>query len=110
MSQMQMSILHDEVYDLEHIMLYGEILRISMCILYQTREQYRISHWWIETYEQLMMTIHPHDHTDSIISGEIITDSKSDVGMLGVRILYLQMQHEQRQYGTLIMRINDIME
>ena len=43
-----------------------------------------------------------HIQTDSIISGEIITDSKSDVDEVVVQIWLLQMQLQQKQYGMIV--------
>ena len=50
------------------------------------------------------------DHMDIIINGEIIMDSKYDVGMVLVRIQLRRMQHEQKLYGIVVIIINDTIE
>ena len=41
--QMLMCILHDEVYEIGHIMLYGEHMKISMYISYQVHDELNFS-------------------------------------------------------------------
>ena len=57
-----------------------------------------------------MMILHLQVHTDFIINGEIIMDSRFDVGQIDVQIQLQQMQHERKQYGIVVIIINDIIE
>ena len=55
------------------------------------------------------MILHLQVHMDSTINGEIITDSRLDVGRIIVVMMYLKMQHELlKLHGILATIITDI--